>query len=80
MKFARLQLKNKLKFSMSTWDPERDVELTDSEDEIAMKRDFHGREAILFVVDANLEVNGNTVKEICMLNINFIDRALHGRT
>ncbi|XP_030559396.1 ATP-dependent DNA helicase 2 subunit 1 [Drosophila novamexicana] len=40
---------------MSTWNPEYDVELTDSEDEIAMKRDFHGREAILFVVDANLE-------------------------
>ncbi|XP_017967863.1 ATP-dependent DNA helicase 2 subunit 1 [Drosophila navojoa] len=40
---------------MSTWDPDQDVELTDSEDEIAMKRDFHGREAILFVVDANLE-------------------------
>ncbi|EDV93380.1 ATP-dependent DNA helicase 2 subunit 1 [Drosophila grimshawi] len=42
---------------MSTWDPEHDVELTDSEDEIAMKRDFHGREAILFVVDANLKTD-----------------------
>lgn len=45
---------------MSTWNPDQDVELTDSEDEIAMKRDFNGREAILFVVDANLEVNRNT--------------------
>lgn len=45
---------------MSTWNPEYDVELTDSEDEIAMKRDFHGREAILFVVDANLEVGENS--------------------
>ncbi|KAM8704439.1 hypothetical protein ACLKA7_008962 [Drosophila subpalustris] len=40
---------------MSTWNPDRDFELTDSEDDIAMKRDFHGREAILFVVDANLQ-------------------------
>ncbi|XP_030373672.1 ATP-dependent DNA helicase 2 subunit 1 [Scaptodrosophila lebanonensis] len=41
---------------MEAWDPERDVVLTDSEDEedIAMKRDFNGRDAILFVVDANL--------------------------
>lgn len=64
---------------MTTWDPDQDVELTDSEDEIAMKRDFHGREAILFVIDANLEVNGDTQKEICITDINFIDRALHGR-
>lgn len=42
---------------MSTWNPDRDFELTDSEDEIAMKRDFHGREAILFVVDANLQTD-----------------------
>lgn len=41
---------------MNIWDPENDVVLTDSEDEIAVKRDYHGREAILFVVDANLQV------------------------
>ncbi|KAH8419021.1 hypothetical protein KR222_000905 [Zaprionus bogoriensis] len=40
---------------MCTWNPDDDVELTDSEDEIAIQRDFHGREAILFVVDANLQ-------------------------
>lgn len=45
-----------IKHKMSTWDPENDVVLTDSEDEFAVKRDFHGREAILFVVDANLQV------------------------
>lgn len=49
---------------MSTWDPENDVELTDSEDEIALKRDFHGREAILFVVDANLQVRPNEIHPI----------------
>lgn len=49
---------------MSTWDPDNDVELTDSEDEIALKRDFHGREAILFVVDANLEVRPNEIHQI----------------
>ncbi|XP_060650211.1 ATP-dependent DNA helicase 2 subunit 1 [Drosophila nasuta] len=40
---------------MSSWNPDRDIELTDSEDDTEIKRDFNGREAILFVVDANLE-------------------------
>ncbi|XP_022216429.2 ATP-dependent DNA helicase 2 subunit 1 [Drosophila obscura] len=45
---------------MSTWNPENDLDLLSSEDEedIAMKRDYHGREAILFVVDANLQTAG----------------------
>ncbi|KAH8284054.1 hypothetical protein KR054_008717 [Drosophila jambulina] len=46
---------------MSTWNPDRDVDLlSDSEDEedVAMKRDYHGREALLFVVDANLQAGG----------------------
>ncbi|BFF89261.1 ATP-dependent DNA helicase 2 subunit 1 [Drosophila madeirensis] len=48
---------------MSTWDPANDLDwVSGSEDEedIAMKRDYHGREAILFVVDANLQTNGMT--------------------
>ncbi|XP_043655673.1 ATP-dependent DNA helicase 2 subunit 1 [Drosophila teissieri] len=46
---------------MSTWNPENDVDLlSGSEDEeaVSMKRDYHGREAILFVVDANLQTAG----------------------
>ncbi|XP_017062210.1 ATP-dependent DNA helicase 2 subunit 1 [Drosophila ficusphila] len=46
---------------MSTWNPENDVDLlsgSEDEEEVAMKRDFHGREALLFVVDANLQTGG----------------------
>lgn len=46
---------------MSTWNPENDVDLlsgSEDEEEVAMKRDYHGREALLFVVDANLQTAG----------------------
>ncbi|KAI8045787.1 hypothetical protein M5D96_001976, partial [Drosophila gunungcola] len=46
---------------MSTWNPENDVDLlsgSEDEEEVAMKRDYHGREALLFVVDANLQSAG----------------------
>ncbi|EDW38462.1 GL12608 [Drosophila persimilis] len=46
---------------MSTWNPANDVDLlsgSEDEEDIAMKRDYHGREAILFVVDANLQTAG----------------------
>jgi len=45
---------------MSTWNPENDVDLlsgSEDEEEVAMKRDYHGREALLFVVDANLQTH-----------------------
>ncbi|EDV49528.1 ATP-dependent DNA helicase 2 subunit 1 isoform X1 [Drosophila erecta] len=46
---------------MSTWNPENDVDLlsgSEDEEEVSMKRDYHGREAILFVLDANLQTAG----------------------
>ncbi|KAH8383156.1 hypothetical protein KR009_007100 [Drosophila setifemur] len=46
---------------MSTWNPEKDVDLlscSEDEEDVAMKRDYHGREALLFVVDANLQTAG----------------------
>nr|AAA20644.1 yolk protein factor 1 beta subunit [Drosophila melanogaster] len=46
---------------MSTWNPENDVDLlsgSEDEEDVSMKRDYHGREAILFVVDANLQTAG----------------------
>ncbi|XP_023034258.1 ATP-dependent DNA helicase 2 subunit 1 [Drosophila willistoni] len=54
---------------MTSWNPDIDVQLTDSEDEedIAMKRDFHGREAILFVVDANLQERKERLMEAFQL-------------
>jgi len=67
---------------MSTWNPDCDFELTDSEDEIAMKRDFHGREAMLFVVDANLQVKQILFSNVMLLEFILIlaDRQVDGGT
>ncbi|XP_017083813.2 ATP-dependent DNA helicase 2 subunit 1 [Drosophila eugracilis] len=46
---------------MATWNPDNDEDLltgSEDEEEVAMKKDYHGREAILFVVDANLQTAG----------------------
>lgn len=56
---------------MSTWNPENDVDLlscSEDEEDVAMKRDYHGREALLFVVDANLQTAG-TERLMDALNI-----------
>ncbi|XP_017090368.2 ATP-dependent DNA helicase 2 subunit 1 [Drosophila bipectinata] len=60
---------------MSTWNPENDVDLlscSEDEEDVAMKRDYHGREALLFVVDANLQTAG---KERLMDALNIIRTA-----